>query len=180
MKPAKAEYYNPKLKGKQDGQDMEDLPPIAPRSPLNVSPRHVRPTAAIGNPPKRVPQTPPTRAENQKRNPLRDHPVAHSGIPHILTNMHASQQDSTLAGKQDDMLEEIRKTVKAQGKEVTYVRLTQEEKNQLADIVYSYKRQGVRTTETEISRIAINYLIEEYQANGQASILARLLVLLNA
>lgn len=92
----------------------------------------------------------------------------------------ASVQASTQASQHDSLLAEIRRTIKVQGKEVSYVRLTQEEKNQLADIIYSYKRQGVKTTETEISRIAINYLIEEYRANGQASILARLLVLLNA
>lgn len=73
------------------------------------------------------------------------------------------------ARQQDSLLADIRRTVKVQGKEVSYVRLTQEEKNQLSDIIYSYKRQGVKTSETEISRIAINYLIEEYKAHGQAS-----------
>jgi hypothetical protein len=91
-----------------------------------------------------------------------------------------SEPASTLASEHDSMLEEVRKVVRAQGKEVSYVRLTREEKNQLADIIYSYKRQGIRTTETEISRIAINYLIEDYRRNGKTSILARLLERLNA
>jgi hypothetical protein len=92
----------------------------------------------------------------------------------------ASLPASTIASEQDRSLEEIRKSVKAQGKEVVYVRLTQEEKNELADIIYTYKRQDIKTTETEIGRIAINYLVEDYRANGKASILARLLTLLNA
>ncbi len=92
----------------------------------------------------------------------------------------ATQPASTLASDPARLLEEIRKAVKAQGKEVAYVRLTQQEKNELADIIYTYKRQGIKTTETEIGRIAINYLVEDYRANGKASILARLLTLLNA
>jgi hypothetical protein len=94
--------------------------------------------------------------------------------------LHASHPASTLASEQDSLLEEIRKIVKAQGKEVSYVRLTLEEKNRLDDIIYSYKRQGIRTSETEISRLAINYLIEDYKVNGKMSILARLIDMLNA
>ncbi len=78
------------------------------------------------------------------------------------------------------MLEDIRKVLKIQGKEVSYVRLTREEKNQIADIIYSYKRQGVKTTETEIGRIAINWLVEDYRSNGKASILACLLAILHS
>ncbi len=36
MRPAKAEFYNPKLKGNEDGQGMDQLPPIA--SPLISKP----------------------------------------------------------------------------------------------------------------------------------------------
>lgn len=117
----------------------------------------------------------PTETENGTRNPTVKFETQEKQQP---SRLQTSEPASTLAREQDRLLEEIRRTVKGQGKEVSYVRLTLEEKNQLADIIYSYKRQGVRTTETEISRIAINYLIEDYQANGQASILARLLVLL--
>lgn len=108
------------------------------------------------------------------------HPSAAPHVPERIASPQASETARMQASQQDSLLADIRKTIKVQGKEVSYVRLTQQEKNQLADIIYSYKRQGVKTTETEISRIAINYLIEDYQANGQASILARLLVLLNA
>ena len=74
----------------------------------------------------------------------------------------------------------IRKIVKTGGKEVTFVRLTPEEKKRLGDIAYTYKRQGMKTSENEISRIAINFLLEDYQANGEASILAKVLASLLA
>ena len=80
-----------------------------------------------------------------------------------------------LASYHASMIAIIRKTVRQLGQEVSCVRLTPEEKQQLADIVYTYKRQGVRTTENEINRIAINFLLEDYRTSGQASILARVL-----
>jgi hypothetical protein len=73
------------------------------------------------------------------------------------------------------MIATIRKSVRQLGKEVSFVRLTVEEKQQLADIVYTHKRQGVRTSENEINRIAINFLLEDYLAHGQSSILAKVL-----
>ena len=49
-----------------------------------------------------------------------------------------------------DILETIRKIVKNPGKEeVLYVRLSKEEKDKLADISYTYKRQGIRTSDNE-------------------------------
>ncbi len=70
--------------------------------------------------------------------------------------------------------------MKNTGREVTFVRLTPEEKSQLADIVYTYKRQGVKTSENEISRIAMSYLLEDYKAHGQESILAKVIAALLA
>src|SRR4051812_7631495 len=89
----------------------------------------------------------------------------------------ASRPASMLADQ--DLIETIRKAVKHSGKEVTFVRLTQEEKAQLGDIVYTYKKQGIKTSENEIARIGLNQLIEDYKANGQNSTLAKVLKALN-
>jgi len=92
-----------------------------------------------------------------------------------LSTSNASDPASMLARHPDSLIEEIRKTVKATGKEVSFVRLTPEEKHLLVDIVYTYKRQGVRTSENEINRIAVNYLLLDYQVNGADSILTRVI-----
>jgi hypothetical protein len=89
----------------------------------------------------------------------------------------ASIVASTLANK--TAIEAIRKSVKHPGKEVTFVRLTIEEKEQLGDIVYTYKKQGIKTSENEIARIGLNQLIEDYKTNGQNSTLAKVLKALN-
>jgi hypothetical protein len=97
----------------------------------------------------------------------------------MLESLHASNDASMLANM-DSIVEAIRKTVKQIGKEVSFVRLLPEEKRQLADIAYTYKSQGIKTSENEISRIGINWMLEDYQANGKESILAKVLEALNA
>ena len=87
---------------------------------------------------------------------------------------------ATTVSQDDDLFEIVRKSVKQIGKEAATHRFTIEEKNLLADIEYTYKRQGIRTSENEITRIAINYFIEEYLKNGEKSLLAKILKYLNA
>src|SRR4030042_2148798 len=82
-------------------------------------------------------------------------------------------RDTTTPPKQDDVVERIRKVVKQLGKEAATHRFTKEEKDKIADVVYTYNRQGVRTSENEVARIAINSLLEDYHANGKQSILAK-------
>ena len=50
----------------------------------------------------------------------------------------------------------------------------------IAEIVYACKREGLRTTENEITRIAVNFIIAEYQAKGESSLLVKVLQALNA
>jgi hypothetical protein len=79
-----------------------------------------------------------------------------------------------------ELVETIRKNVKRLGKEATFCRFTQEEKNALGDITYTYKRSGIRTSENEVVRIAVNWLLENYRSDGQNSVLAQVLDKLNA
>lgn len=79
----------------------------------------------------------------------------------------------------EDRIEVIRRAVKQLGKESTFSRFTREEKDALGDIVYSYKRSGVRTSENEVIRIAVNWLLEDYRSDGPNSVLAQVLGKLN-
>jgi len=80
----------------------------------------------------------------------------------------------------EDLIETIRRAVKPPGKEDATYRFSAEEKTALADIVYSYGSAGTRTSQNEITRIAINNLLEDYRANGAESVLVRVLERLNA
>ena len=85
-----------------------------------------------------------------------------------------------LAPVPDEVIATIRQAVKVVGREVSFVRLTPEEKAQVADIVYTYKRQGKKMTENEINRIAVNYIVQDYKVNGEQSVLARVIAALLA
>jgi hypothetical protein len=109
-------------------------------------------------------------------------PVGQGGSVESALPAATSSPSETPSPALDDhqRMEGIRKAVKRLGKEATFCRFTQEEKNGLGDIVYTYKRNGIRTSENEIIRIAVNWLVENYRADGQNSVLAQVLDRLNA
>lgn len=95
-------------------------------------------------------------------------------------NTHASMP----ANIQDDLIETIRKTVKQVGKDALFVRLTPDEKHQVTSVVYAinemYRGESRKTSENEIGRIGVNFLLVDYKTNGEQSILAKVLTALNA
>ena len=100
--------------------------------------------------------------------------------PRYHATMIPQEEDRSAALTEAAVFELVRKAVKKVGKEAATHRFTLDEKHQLADIEYTYKRRGVRTTENEITRIAINYFIEDYRSNGEQSLLAKILEKLNS
>jgi hypothetical protein len=101
-------------------------------------------------------------------------------IPRHRDTKQPSNHNTIMSSTQDDVIEIVRKAVRQVGKEAATQRLTLEEKQALADIEYSYKRQGMRTSGNEITRIAINYVIDDYRKNGEHSLLAKVLKRLNS
>lgn len=96
-----------------------------------------------------------------------------------LDTMTPRYRDTTVSRYQDTIIEVIRKAVKKWGKEAATHRFTMEEKKAIADIIYTYRSRGVRTSENEITRIAVNFLVEDFKENGEASMLNRALKALN-
>jgi len=84
-----------------------------------------------------------------------------------------------LGGYQDDMLENIRKALRSFGKEAATHRFTLAEKQAIAELIYRYKKDGIRTNENEIARIAINFIINDHKEFGKDSILDLVLKRLN-
>jgi hypothetical protein len=124
----------------------------------------------------------PLPAEKEKKETITSKNISNKAIKKEskLASLLASNHASTLA-LSTETLESVRKIVKNPGKEdVLYVRLTKGEKDKLADVIYTYKRQGVRTSDTEVVRVAINTLLEDYKNNGEKSLLAIILASLHA
>ena len=100
----------------------------------------------------------------------------HATMP---SNNHAIMQSSMPSRRHEPIIEIVRKTVKVIGKEPSTHRLTPEEKKAIFDIVYSYKSRGIKTSENEIARIAIDFLVNDYKENGEKSILHQVIKALN-
>lgn len=72
---------------------------------------------------------------------------------------------------QDTIIEHIRKAVKEFGKEAATYRFTAAEKRALATIIHTLHMEGIRTTENEITRIAVNFVIDEFNRQKKHSLL---------
>jgi len=74
-----------------------------------------------------------------------------------------------------DPLDALQQNLKTIGKEIYYVRITPEEKARIEDVLHALKRRGMRTSANELGRIALNQLLADYEAQGEESILIRVL-----
>jgi len=95
----------------------------------------------------------------------------------VQAGYHASTPTSSPPLEQ---IERIRKIVKGIGKEVSFIRMTTDEKRQLSEIVFSHRQQGIRLSENEVNRIAVNFMLDDYKLNGKTSMLARVIAALLA
>ena len=59
------------------------------------------------------------------------------------------------------------------GTKRTTIRFSRSEKAALREIVHTYDRREIRTTENELTRIAVSWLVEDYRELGEGSVLAR-------
>lgn len=91
-----------------------------------------------------------------------------------------SNRDTVVSRYHGETVETIRRAVRVVGKEAATYRFSPEEKARMADLIYTYKRQGIRTSENEVSRIALNFIFQDYDENGEGSVLAKVLDALNS
>ena len=109
-----------------------------------------------------------------------------------VPKQHGSNVDDTVVSRhhdtviprdhdtmEDDNLVQVRNAVKQLGKEAATYRFTTAEKSLLAELIFNYRKLGVRTSENEIARIAINYLLLDYKQNGEFSVLHQILMTLH-
>ena len=99
--------------------------------------------------------------------------------PRNHDTMQPRNHDAVVSRYHDTTIETVRKAVKELGKEAATHRFTIEEKSAIADLVYAYKRQGIRTSENEITRIAVNFVLQDNQESGKNGVLDKVLRALN-
>jgi hypothetical protein len=79
----------------------------------------------------------------------------------------------------EEMIEKIRSAVKQLGRAAATYRFTDEEKKSLAHVQHEYEVQNIRTSENQITRIAINFILQDYELHKENSILSRAIESLN-
>lgn len=139
---------------------------------------HVEPSRVVHRDPRAIPQ-PENFAQPSNPKSAQEQQESPNDLPHDQAIVQPSNHDTMPPRHQaaviPSLMEAIRKVVKQVGKEAATHRFTAEEKRKLAEIVYTYERQGYRTSENEITRIAVNWLLFDYDEHGANSVLARLL-----
>lgn len=120
-----------------------------------------------------------------KKTGLADSPIFQSSTPKPVFDAETppiAQDDTVIPRHHDtttpwlhDTMARIRRAVKELGKEAATHRFTPQEKAAVGEIVFTYRQRGIRTSENEVTRIALNYLVEDYRAQGEQSILSQIL-----
>jgi hypothetical protein len=151
-----------------------------------------RPSAAPTPPPENTedePKTSEVKVESETVTPVYEKPKVRkitkrkeSKIEQKESNRDTTiprHHDTTVSRYHDTIIELVRKAVRELGKEAATHRFTMAEKKAIADIIYTYKNESIRTSENEIARIAVNFIIEDYRENGKNSVLDKALKALN-
>jgi hypothetical protein len=147
-------------------------------APVPAAPAATKVQPPKNRPPERADE--PSKAADENYVPNRLESTNQDAMP-------SSNRDTTVSSNRGittpsdhaATVETVRKAVRELGKEAATHRFTPEEKRAVMDLVYSYKGSGIRTSENEVARIAINYALEDYKHNGRNSILDRVLRALN-
>jgi hypothetical protein len=120
--------------------------------------------------------------------------IEETKAPRHQTTKPLSHHDTVVSGNQDgkqpinqatstlysqELVEKLRAMVKQLGREPATYRMTFEEKKALRGIEYDYSNRDIRTNSNELVRIAVNFLLEDYYANKEKSLLAHVLESLN-
>ena len=117
--------------------------------------------------------------QNEKREKIKRPKKRKPEQPSSSDTTTPRYHDTTVSRYDETVFEMVRKAVKELGKEAATHRFTLEEKRAIADIIYTYKNNGIKTSENEIARISVNFVIEDYRENGENSILHKILKALN-
>lgn len=104
-----------------------------------------------------------------RQNPAADNDAS------LKDTMVPRDQDTIISSPENALFEKVRKSVKDLGKEAATYRFTKAEKNALNDIIHDCRKQDIRTSENEIARISINYLVQDYRQFGKSSVLMEIL-----
>jgi hypothetical protein len=154
--------------------------------------KNARPASSVGDETSDAP-TPPTPLPARRRIPASASPPASTSAS-TPDSTSASTPDSSQASSPDsklaielsstlassgDLADAIYRVVKKSGKQPSFVRVTEREKAELADVLtHISETHGYKVTETELMRIALLATLADYAQHGIDSLLMRVIIAL--
>lgn len=142
-------------------------------SPLFLTPQ---PQAAAPTRPQEAKQKPKSKSTPPKAKA--NQPSIPNNHATVIPRHHDTKLDTMPPRYHETTIEVVRKAVKEFGKEAATYRFTVEEKKALRNIIYTYLGQEIKTSENEIARIAINFIVSDYHENRENSVLHRVILAL--
>lgn len=157
------------MKGRYDALTQLDKKPVNP-SPLQGQAETLTEKKASASKPEN---------ENDTKTPRHQDTNHDTIIPTHNPSTHPSNSPSLISDLEEASIEFIRKAVKQVGKEGGTYRFTLEEKSVMKQIKRQYEDQGIDTSDIEIIRIGLNYILADFHNRGDESIVAKVLKRLN-
>lgn len=151
---------------------LADSPFFAPTQPKNET---ITPPLAIPL----IQKEEPEKVSKPKKQKLEQPSNRDTTTPSNHATTVSRYHDTTTPRIYGVVIELVRKAVKEFGKEAATHRFTEAEKKEISDLLYTYKNRGMKTSENEITRIAVNFIVEDYKENGENSVLHKILEALN-
>ena len=151
---------------------LADSPFFAPTDPKNevsAPPSANQPVQKVG----------PEKIKKAKVNKEKNKSNRDTTTPRYHDTTVSRYHETTEPRVHGVVIDLVRKAVKEFGKEAATHRFTVIEKKEIADLIYTYKNQGIKTSENEVTRIAVNFIMEDYKENGETSVLHKILEALN-
>jgi len=121
----------------------------------------------------------PEKVKNDGEREIKEPGIDDTTVSRYHDTIQPRHHDTVIPRFNGAIIEQVRKAVKEYGKEAATHRFTDTEKKEIADLIYTYKSSGTKTSENEITRIAVNFILEDYKENGVNSILHNILKALN-
>ncbi len=89
--------------------------------------------------------------------------------------MVADHQNRKKSSYQNNIIKEIRKMISEIGKESSTYRISKGEKKLLLSIIYELRMNGIKTSENQMIRIGLNYVVQDYLKSKGNSMLLKTL-----
>jgi hypothetical protein len=95
--------------------------------------------------------------------------------PRRRDTMASRRHDATTPKKFAVDEQKLAETLKEVGRERTSLRMTEDEKAGVAQIVYNLRAEGVKLSENDVFRVALNFVLEDYEFNTPNSLIESVL-----